>query len=69
MGKHFGEATVPEADRGPCPVFALYRGVHLTTEGKSRKNHTHDSRKMPSWTALGIIRYVDFGRPADPSDT
>lgn len=29
MGKHFGEATVPEGDCVPCTVFALYRGVQI----------------------------------------
>ena len=39
VGRHFGEATVPEGECGPCPVFAsLYRDIRLTTEEKSRKN-------------------------------
>ena len=38
VGRHFGEVAVPEGECGPFPVFALYPGIHLTTEEKSRIN-------------------------------
>ena len=36
-GRHFGEAAVSEGECGPCPVIALYPGIRLITEEKSRK--------------------------------
>ena len=38
VGRHFGEAVVPEEERRPCTVFALYLGIPPTTEEKSRRN-------------------------------
>ena len=46
--RHFGEAAVPEAECGPCPVFALYPGIRLATEEKSRKTLRQGSRKVPA---------------------
>ena len=42
VDRYIDEATVPGCgggeECGPCPVFALYPGIHLKTEEKSRKN-------------------------------
>ena len=47
-GRHLGEAAVPEAECGPCPVSAWYAGIRLTTKEKSRENLSQDSRKVPA---------------------
>jgi hypothetical protein len=62
--RHFGEAAVSEAECGPCPVFALYPGIRLATEEKSRKTLSQGSRKVPAgpwlprqtaaWNILGL---------------
>jgi hypothetical protein len=60
VGRHFGEATVPEGECGPCPVYAFYPGIRITTEEKSRENLSQGSRKVPSCTTLRTIRCVDW---------
>lgn len=37
VGRHFGEATVPEEECGPCTVSVLYLGIRITTKEKPRK--------------------------------
>jgi hypothetical protein len=64
--RHFAEAAVPEGECGPCPVFALYPGIRLTTEEKSRKNLSKGSRKVRSRTVPGTIRSAKLSNEGIP---
>jgi hypothetical protein len=50
VSRYICEAYVLEVGGGacgPCPVFALYPSIHLTTEEKSRKDLSRGSQKNP----------------------
>jgi hypothetical protein len=60
--RQFREAAVPAGECGPCPVFASYFIPRHSPYkwGKSRKNLSQGSRKVPNWAALSTIRLVDL---------
>ena len=60
MGTQFDETAVFKGECGPCAVFALYPGIHLTGEEKSGKTIDQGSREVPNWRALGRILCVDL---------